>query len=158
MNSHENLKVTGRLNITVTDQNGAVKDQREVNNLVVSEGITFIASRMAGTSKAVMSHMQIGSGTGAAAAGDTENTFITTGVTGTTRKGLTVAGGTPGASSIVYSAQFIAGEGTGPITEAGIMNAASGACDLLCRTKFDVINKGANDTMTINWTINLTPV
>ena len=44
--------------------------------------------------------------------------------------------------------------GTGAITEAGILNAAS-AGTLLCRTVFSVINKGASDSMTVTWTITI---
>jgi hypothetical protein len=157
MNSQENLKITGKLNILLIGKNGCIKDRREVNNLVVAEGRTFIASRMAGTAKAVMSHMLVGSNTAAAAATDNLSTFSAAGLTGTVRKALSST--TPGATNIVYSASFTSGEGTGPITEAGITNVASGTSgDLLCRTKFDVINKGANDIMTITWTITLASV
>lgn len=156
MNSIENLKITGRLNIVLTDASGALKDSRTVDNLVVTEGLTFIASRMAGVSKAVMSHMQLGTGTGAAAAGDTEDTFVTAGLTGSTRNSLTST--TPNTTTIVYVTNFLAGDSTGPVTEAGIVNAAGNPCDLLCRTVFPVINKGANDTMQITWTITLAAV
>ena len=156
MKSAENLKITGRLNIVVQDSQGHVKNNVEVDNLVVTEGLTYIASRMADASKTVMSHIQVGTGTGAAAAGDTEATFTTAGLTGATRKALTST--TPGVTNIVYVATFAAGEATGPITEAGVVNAATDPCDLLCRTVFAVINKGADDTMTITWTVTLAAV
>jgi hypothetical protein len=57
----------------------------------------------------------------------------------------------------VYSASFGAGVGTGALTEAGIFNASS-AGTLLCRTVFSVINKAANDTMSITWTVTLAAV
>lgn len=156
MKSAENLKITGRLNIVLQDNSGQVKQDVEIDNLVVTEGLTYIASRMAGTAKAVMTHIQVGAGTGVPAAGDTENTFVTAGLTGTTRKELTST--TPGVTNIVYVATFDPTEATGPITEAGIVNSVNNPCDLLCRTKFDVINKGAEDTMTITWTITLAAV
>lgn len=156
MLSNEKLRVVGNLKIVLTDsETGMVKDTREVKNLVVTEGLAYIASRMAGATKAVMSHMQLGNGTGVPQASDTENIFVTGGLTGATRKALTTSGGTVTGSSVEYSAQFGIGEAVGPITEAGIMNAETGACDLLCRTKFDVVNKGNSDTMIINWTVTL---
>lgn len=153
MKSADNLKITGRLNIVLTDSVGSVKNNVEIDNLVVTEGLTFIASRMAGTAKAVMSHIQVGTGTGVAVAGDTETTFITAGLTGNTRK--TLSSTTPATTSIQYIATFNPGEATGPITEAGVVNNDPNPCDLLCRTVFAVINKGVDDTMTITWTITL---
>lgn len=156
MKSAENLKITGRLNILLKDVSGQVKQDVQIDNLVVTEGLTYIASRMTGVAKAVMSHIQVGTGTGVPAAGDTETTFVTAGLTGITRK--TLSSTTPGVSNIVYVATFNPTEATGPITEAGIVNNDPNPCDLLCRTKFDVINKGADDTMTITWTITLAAV
>ena len=49
---------------------------------------------------------------------------------------------------------FEAGDATGAVTEAGIFNAASGG-DMLCRTVFSVVNKAADDTMSVTWTITL---
>lgn len=154
MNTLENLKLSGKLNIVLKNSDGTVKSETVVDNLVVTAGLTFIASRMKDTTKAAMTHIQLGTSSTAAAAGDTIATIVTTGLTGTTRKSLTST--TPGATNIVYVASFAAGEGTGAVTEAGIVNVASGTVgDLLCRTVFPVINKGANDTMTITWTITL---
>jgi hypothetical protein len=55
---------------------------------------------------------------------------------------------------VTYVASFGAGTGTGAVTEAGILNASSGGT-LLCRTEFSVVNKGANDSMSITWTITV---
>ena len=54
----------------------------------------------------------------------------------------------------VYVSAFEAGDATGAVTEAGIFNAASGG-DMLCRTVFSVVNKAADDTMSVTWTITL---
>ena len=72
MKSIENLSVKGRLNIVLRDKDGNIKVDREVDNLVVNAGLAFIASRMVGTAKAVMSHMALGSGSTAASAGQTD--------------------------------------------------------------------------------------
>ena len=55
---------------------------------------------------------------------------------------------------MAYVASFGAGTGTGAITEAGLLNASSSGT-LLCRTVFSVINKGANDTLGITWTVTI---
>lgn len=147
MNGLENLKVKGRLNIVLKNSAGEIKDTREVDNLVVNTGLAFITSRMAGTSSNVMSHMAIGSGTTAAAAGDTDLESILG-----SREALDST--TPTNNTIAYVASFEAGEGTGAVTEAGIFNASTSGT-MLCRTVFSVVNKGADDTMTITWTITL---
>lgn len=149
MNSKENLKITGKLNITVTDQTGVLKDSREIDNLVVTNGLTYIAGRMASATATAMSHMAVGTDATAAAAGNT--------ALGTETARVALGSTTPGTTDIVYSASFGAGVGTGALTEAGIFNASS-AGTLLCRTVFSVINKGANDTMSITWTVTLAAV
>jgi hypothetical protein len=147
---NENLKLSGQLNIVLKDKAGNVKEQREVKNLVVNAGLGYIASRMVGTAKSTMSHMALGSGTTAAAAAQTA--LVTQlGV----REALdsTTITGTSG-EKVVYVSSFEAGDATGAVTEAGIFNAASGG-DMLCRTVFSVVNKAADDTMSVTWTITL---
>jgi hypothetical protein len=141
---NENLKLVGHLDLVLTDTAGDIIDRREVDNLVVTAGKNFVASRMGGASADVMSHMAIGTGTTAAAAGDTT---LATESARTTLTSTTVTD-----NDIVYVDTFAAGTGTGAITEAGVLNAGSGGT-LLCRTVFSVINKGANDSLTITWTV-----
>ena len=57
-------------------------------------------------------------------------------------------------NAVAYVASFAAGTGTGAVTEAGLLNASSGGT-LLCRTVFSVVNKGANDSMTVTWTVTV---
>ena len=144
----ENMKAKGRLNIVLKDQDGNVKDQREVDNLVVTTGLNWIAARMYDTgSPDEMSHMAVGSGTTAAAAGDTDLGSILG-----SREALDST--TVSTNTVQYVSSFEAGDGTGAVTEAGIFNAAT-AGTMLCRTVFDVVNKAANDTLSITWTITL---
>ena len=147
---NENLKLSGQLNIVLKDKAGNIKDRVEVKNLVVNTGLAYIASRMTGTSKSVMSHMALGSGTTAAAAGQTDLVSVLG-----SREALdstTIAGTND--EKVVYVSSFEAGDATGAVTEAGIFNAASGG-DMLCRTVFSVVNKAADDTMSVTWTITL---
>ena len=149
----DNLKLTGKLNVTLTDKDGNVKDTRDIDNLVVNAGLAYIASRMVGTAKSVMSHMAVGASTTAAAAGQTDLISILG-----SRKALTsttISGSN--SEKVVYVATFAATESTGAITEAGVFNASSGS-DMLCRTTFAVVNKGADDSLTITWTITLAAV
>jgi hypothetical protein len=143
----EALKLRGDLGIVLRDKDGNIKEQRTEKNLVVSAGLNFICDRMEGTSEAVMSHMAVGSGTTAAAAGNTDLESILG-----SREALDST--TVSDNTITYVSSFEAGEGTGAITEAGIFNAST-AGTMLCRTVFSVVNKAADDTLQITWTITL---
>lgn len=148
--SEELIKATGELTLTLTDSVGTVKQKVHVPNIVVTAGKDFIASRMAGASQAVMSHMAIGSSNANLVAA---NTTLATEVV---RVALATAGGTVAGSVVSFTAVF--GPGTpalgAAVVEAGIFNAAS-AGTMLCRTTFDVINKGDEDTLTINWNVTI---
>jgi len=143
----DNMKAKGRLNIVLKDENGNIKDQREVDNLVVDSGLDYIASRMKDATATAMSHMALGSGTTAAAAGDTDLESVLG-----SREALDSTTVTD--NTVQYVASFEAGDATGAVTEAGIFNAST-AGSMLCRTVFSVVNKGANDTLSITWTITL---
>ena len=148
MNTNEKIVATGELKIVVTAPDGTVKHEQEVKNLVVTAGLGFIASRMAGTSANVMSHMAIGTNNTAAAAGNT--------ALGAESARVALTSTTPTGAAVAYVASFPAGTPatlTG-IQEAGIFNASS-AGTMLCRTVFAVVNKDVNDSMSITWTVTM---
>ena len=145
---NDDIKMKGRLNIVLTGPNGEVKEQHEVDNLVVTVGKNFIASRMKDATATAMTHMEVGTGTTAAAVGDT------TLQTAVASSRVTLTSTTVTTNSVAYVATFPAGTGTGALTEAGIFNASS-AGTMLCRTVFSVINKGAADTLGITWTVTV---
>ena len=88
--------------------------------------------------------MAVGTGSSAAAAGNT--------TLGSEAARVALTSSTVSNNTITYVATFGAGTGSGALTEAGVFNASSNG-DLLCRTVFSVVNKGANDAMTITWVI-----
>jgi len=171
MNSRENLKLSGKVKIVLTGEDGNIKDTREIKNLVVQNGLRWITESMAKTtvnSPAAMTHMAVGNST--TAAGDTDSALLGT---STMRKGLTSTqtnivpsgGNLDGKGNIIYTATFastdnfsgVTGTQTSAITEAGIFNDATTGT-MLCRTTFPVVNKGTSDTMTVTWTITLDAV
>lgn len=138
---NDSLKMIGHLAIAINNE-----VVQEVPNLVVTAGKGYVASRMKDTSLGAMSHMAIGTNSTAAAAGNTalggevdRNSLTSTAVSGAT---------------VTYIATFGAGEGTGAITEAALLNAASSGT-MLCRTVFAVVNKGSQDSMTITWSVTV---
>jgi hypothetical protein len=142
----DKIGISGELRVSVLDGNGVLKEERIIPNLITTVGLGFIATRMDGTGSNVMSHMAVGTGTTAANAADT--------TLETESARVALDSSTPTAAVQVYVATFPAGTGTGALTEAGVLNAASVGL-LLCRTVFSVINKGASDSMIITWTITV---
>lgn len=137
---NDTIALTGAL--TITKNNELVVDTR---NLVVTAGKGLVAGCLSGVSTPV-TKMSVGSGTVAAAAGDTAlGSVIDT-------NALTVSGGTLSGATVTYACTWAAGDGTGAITEAGLFSAAD---VMLARTVFAVVNKGADDTVTITWTVTI---
>ena len=136
----DDLKLTGALTIALNDE-----IVQETENLVVTAGKNWVADRM-NNANTVMTHMAVGTGTTEALAAQTAL------VTETDRNTLTST--TVTNNAVAYVATWAAGDATAAITEAGIFDAASSG-DMLARSKFDVVNKGSADSMTITWTITV---
>lgn len=141
----ETVQATGTLQIKLYGPDGQLKQEQNVKNLVVTTGKGYIASRMVGTPTA-MSHMAIGSGAIAPVVGDT--------TLGTELGRVSLTSSVASGAVVTYVASFGAGIGTGAVTEAGLFNAAS-AGTMLCRTTFALLNKGADDSLTITWTVTV---
>jgi len=146
MNTQDQIKASGALRVVLTGPDGKIKEEHEFKNLVVTVGKNFVASRMVGTASNIMSHMAIGSDATAPAAGNT--------ALGTELGRVALASATASDNVVTYTATFPAGTGTGAVVEAGVLNAAS-AGTMLCRTTFAVVNKGADDAMSVTWTVTI---
>lgn len=140
------VKATGELYIEVYDENGNLKHELDLKNLVVDTGLAYIASRMKDASATAMSHMALGSGTSPAAAGNTG--------LGTELGRVALTSTSVATNSIAYVGDFPAGVATGAVSEAGVFNASS-AGTMLCRTQFGVVTKAATDSMRITWTVTI---
>ena len=103
---NDTIKVTGELKITVTKPDGNVHET-VVPNIVVTDGKEYIASRMKDASATAMSHMAIGTGSTAAAAGDA--------ALGTEAGRVALTSTTVTSNAVAYVATFAAGTGTGAI-------------------------------------------
>lgn len=143
MRLNEQPTASGTLNIKLYDATGQIKDERNIDNLVVASGLAWMAARYVGTPTA-MSHMAVGSG---AVAPLPANTTL-----GAELGRAPLSAQTSLANVSTFSATFTQGVGAGAITEAAVFNAAA-AGTMLNRATFPVINKGPLDTMQINWTV-----
>lgn len=147
MFNNSKLTAKGTLNVSLFGPNGELKEERNVTNVVVDDGLDWIASRLYDTGiPDEMSHMAVGSDSTAAASGDT--------TLGTELGRVALTSTTVTNSSVQYIGDFPAGTGTGAVVEAGVLNASTGGT-MLCRTVFAVVNKGAADTLKITWTVTV---
>jgi hypothetical protein len=124
---------------------GKIKQTETVHNLITTAGRNELVARW-DDGTAQPTHMAIGTGATAAAAGDT------TLQTELDRNALTSR--VAATNVITMVGDWAAGDGTGAITEAGVLSAASNGT-LFSRAVFSVINKAAGDTLQITWTYTL---
>jgi hypothetical protein len=145
----DKMNALGRVHIQVFDADKNLIEEQTVKNLVVTTGLNHIANRLGASSPATrMSHMEVGTGSTAAAANDTALGAAIS----SSRVALTSQ--TVSTNTVEYVGDFPAGTGTGAVTEAGVFNASSGGT-MLCRTVFSVVNKASADTLKITWTLTV---
>jgi hypothetical protein len=144
------LDIKGHLHIELRGPDGELKDEREVDNLIVTTGRDAIIERLdSSPTTSQPTHMEIGTGATAVAAGQTAL------VTALDRNAVT--SNTSSGGVLTNVGNWAAGDGTNAaITEAGVFNAAA-AGTMYSRATFTAINKGASDTLQITWTYTLTP-
>jgi hypothetical protein len=142
------IPITGEVCLELFDENGELKDLRNVHNLVVDAGENHIADQLSSSpGGSAMSHMAIGTGSTAAAFGDT--------ALGTEIDRNALTSRTDAGNVVTYVGTWAAGDGTNAaLREAGIFNAAS-AGTMLARAVYANIDKQAGDTLTITWTVTI---
>ena len=140
--------LVGRTHVVLRGPDGEVKEERDVENLIVDTGRNAIVERLdSAPATSQPTHMGIGTGAAAPAAGNT--------ALGTELDRNALTSNTAAANVLTMVGDWAAGDGTGAITEAGVFNAASTGT-LYSRATFSVINKAAGDTLQITWTYTLT--
>lgn len=142
----DTVSLKGSLLVNLYDEHGALKDQRDIKNLVVTTGKNLLASRLTANTTPVMSHMAVGTSNTAPVVG---NTALGSEI------GRVALDSTTAVNAVVtYIATFLPGTGTGTLTEAGIFNAGA-AGTMLCRANFNAVNKAAGDTIVITWNVTV---
>lgn len=157
----EGLALRGNVDIVLYNEAGAVKDERHIDNLIVDAGVEGVASRIAPhdgsvNPTAAYNFIALGTGSTAVAAGDTA--LAAELPTGANYARLQDATAQYSASTkkLVLSVTFAPGQATGTLRESGIFNAAAGG-NMFARQTFTEITKASGDTLTVTWTITLTP-
>lgn len=141
------IRLTGKVNIKKYEDNGDLIDNIDINNIIVTTGQNYIAQRILNNSTTAMTHMAIGSSQIPQTIDDTalyqeilRNSFLSTFVTG---------------NQVEYVTTFAPPASISrSITEAGILNAATGGI-LLCRTTFPAVTQSTSQTIAISWIISV---
>jgi len=142
------VPIHGEVFLQLVGPDGELKDEQLVHNLVVDAGENHIADQLSSSpGGSAMSHMAIGTGSTAAAFGDTALGAETD------RNALTSR--TDAVNVVTYVGTWSAGDGTNSaLREAGIFNAGA-AGTMLARAVYSNIDKQAGDTLTITWTVTI---
>jgi len=144
----QKFSIVGLIKLTLFDRKGRIKDIRELFNLIPDVGFDFICDAMGNPTRPdAAQYCAVGSGTTAPASTDTALEYEMARVLGTYSH-------TTGTKVWTNVATFYPGTATGPLTEVGILNASAGGI-LLARQTYDVINKGAEDTLEVTWEFTL---
>jgi len=143
------VRLIGQWTMELFGPDGKLKEKRAGTNVVCTNGKEFLASFLYSAAVAAstftMKYVAIGTDATAEAAANTALGTEVSRHTGTVSY----------VSNQIYkvTATFATGSGTGAITEYGLFSSSTGGT-MLNRDTESVINKGANDTLTV--TMNLT--
>lgn len=143
------VKTYINVHAVLRDNEGNLKYEERGANLVTTAGKQHIADQLSSSpGGAAMSHMAVGTGSVAAAIGDTG--------LGTEVDRNALTSRTDSGAVVTYVADWAAGDATNSaLREAGIFNAASSGT-LLARYVFaSAIDKQASDTLQISWTLTI---
>lgn len=146
----QSVTLRGKWSFELRGPDGELKDSRTGTNVICTNGKEFLASFLnsaaAAASTFTMRYIAIGTDATAEAAAQTALGTESSRHTGTVSY----------VSNQIYQvkATFATGSGTGAIVEYGLFSSNS-AGTMLCRDTESVINKGANDTLTVTAQITL---
>lgn len=143
----ETCKIESNVFIELIDEHNNLKDYREIHNTVKDYGLYGVMECLlaAPSSPGKPTHMEVGTGTG----GTTKLNSHLDGRVALTSK-------TRSNAVVTMVGTFAAGVSTGAITEAGIFDSAvEDSVGMYLYSSFDVINKGALDSLVITWTFTV---
>lgn len=158
----DGLGLRGNVDILLYGPSGSLKDERHVDNLIVNAGVEGIASRIAphdGTFNSNAPYNYIALGTSNTPVDATQTALsaeLAAGANYARIQDATALYSTASGNKLILSVTFEPGQATGTLRESGIFNSATGG-NMLARQTFADVQKAAGDTLTITWTITLSP-
>ena len=161
--SNDSTGIKGVVTVKVLDPFGNVKSEEVLHNLITTAGDQYYSKQGAAgvggnSAPTLVAKMQLGTGTTAEAKSSTGSIIIIYKF-GSNVSFDTVATSAVGSDTgwkIRYTSTWGAGVATDTaLTEAVITtqtaNSAATSSDTIARVVFTAVNKGANDTLVINW-------
>jgi hypothetical protein len=139
--SRSNIK--GHMSLKLYGADGKIKESRELDNTVTVLMDNHTAYRVANTGANVIGYMAVGTGDGSKT---TASTGLTTSLSRVALDSMVATN-----NDVLFIATWAPGVGTGAIIEAGVIQGDNNTT-LMLFNDFDVVNKGALDTIVINWT------
>lgn len=148
--SNQHLNV----NIKHFGKDGNLIEERTITNLVTNAGKAEVAGLLNGATTGAFDYIAVGTGTTAAAAGDTalQTEIVDSGLAraqGTTSRITTTVTNDTAQVTKTFSVT-----GTKAVTEAGLLDAASAGI-ILARQVFAAVNVSNGDSLQITWKIQL---
>lgn len=147
--SDNSITASGVVEVVLRDADGHIVQQFRTHNLVVQTGLEYVAGLLGFTgSPDQISH--IGVGTSSVGPSGEQTDLVSP--LGDRAEWVNRS---TSSASFSLTADFLAGESTGAITECGLFNSFTAGA-MICRTVFDVVNKSATNSLSITWTISIT--
>ena len=126
---------------------GKLKEERIVHNTVTELGDAHVADAMSDQGEGALGYIAVGTGTGQVAADVGLDTSLDRNALTSTTQG---AAGDD--NDVIYVGDWAPGDGTGAITEAGILLGDNNT-SMNYYADFAVTNKLVGDTLQITWTV-----
>jgi len=143
---YSKLGIKGLFHAKLFGPDGELKEERIIHNTVTELMDAQVADQMADSTDAAIGFMAVGTGSGQTSASTSMATNLDRNALDSTTQGAAGAD-----NDVVYVCTWAAADGTGAITEAGVLRLDDDAT-LMLYADFAVINKGAADSLVITWT------
>lgn len=149
---NEKFSIKGKIHIVLYDIDGNIKQEQTIDNTITNGMDAHVADQMSDSGDAAIGFMQLGSGTGETSSSTGLNKEITDSTIALSGTGQ-IQGSSGDDNDVIYSAFWTTGVSTGSILEAGIFLSSGVTMDTLMTYNDGLdINKGASDTLKIDWT------
>ena len=147
MDFKSRLGIKGKAHLQLFGADGLLKDERLIYNTITELMDAQVADQMSDQGQAAIGYMAVGTGSG--------QTSASTGLAANLDRNAltsTTQGAAGDDNDVIYVGTWAAADGTGAITEAGILELDNDT-SLMTYADFAVVNKLAADTLVITWTV-----
>jgi len=143
---HSEIGIKGLCNIQLFGPDGKLKEERIIHNTVTELMDAHVADCLSDQGDGTIDYMAVGTGSGQTSASTGLAVSLDRNALTSTTQGAGAAD-----NDVVYVGTWAAGDGTGAITEAGLMRDDDDT-KLMLYADFAAVNKAAADTLVITWT------